>query len=127
MTSVSTVKKRTSARRAPPGGTPRRRHRRLLEAVLLLAGFVMMMDALFGEKGVIAMMRAQDEYRGQEQRLAAAKAQNARLRAIIQSLYEPQAIEDAARRDLGLIKPGEKVFIIKDVPPASEAPATVTP
>jgi cell division protein FtsB len=26
-------------------------------------------------------------------------------------------IEEIARRDLGLVKPGEKVFIIKDVQP----------
>jgi cell division protein FtsB len=27
----------------------------------------------------------------------------------------PQAIEEIARRELGLIRPGEKLFIIKDV------------
>jgi len=33
--------------------------------------------------------------------------------------HDPAAIEDAARRDLGLIKPGEKVFMIKDLQPGS--------
>ena len=30
---------------------------------------------------------------------------------------DPSAIEDLARRELGLIKPGEKLFIVKDIPP----------
>ena len=29
---------------------------------------------------------------------------------------DPAAIEEAARRDLGLMKPGEKLFIVKDTP-----------
>jgi cell division protein FtsB len=35
---------------------------------------------------------------------------------------DPAAIEDIARRDLGLIKPGEKLFIIKDVVPGERLP-----
>ena len=31
---------------------------------------------------------------------------------------DPPAIEEIARRELGLIRPGERVFIVKDVPPA---------
>ena len=31
---------------------------------------------------------------------------------------DPSAIEEIARRELGLIRPGERVFIIKDLPPA---------
>jgi cell division protein FtsB len=38
------------------------------------------------------------------------------LRELARRLKEdPLAIEEIARRNLGLIKPGEKVFIIKDV------------
>jgi hypothetical protein len=32
------------------------------------------------------------------------------------SRNDSSAIEDLARRELGLIKPGEKLFILKDVP-----------
>ena len=28
---------------------------------------------------------------------------------------DPKAIEDAARRDLGMMKPGEKVFMLRDL------------
>ena len=42
---------------------------------------------------------------------------NARLRDEARRLREePAAIEEVARRELGLIRPGETVFIIKDVP-----------
>jgi cell division protein FtsB len=45
------------------------------------------------------------------------RAENARLREEAQRLQEDaSAIEDLARRELGLIKPGEKLFILKDVP-----------
>ena len=47
---------------------------------------------------------------------------------------DPAAIEEIARRELGLIKPGERVFILKDVPlpkpctaPLAEAPRLRTP
>jgi cell division protein FtsB len=47
------------------------------------------------------------------------RAENARLREVARRLREdPSAIEEIARRELGLIRPGERVFIVKDVPPA---------
>ena len=52
--------------------------------------------------------------------IARQRAENARLREEARRLREdPRAIEEIARRELGLIKPGEKVFIIKDVPAAA--------
>ena len=46
------------------------------------------------------------------------RAANVRLAGQARRLREdPTAIEEVARRELGLIRPGEKVFIIKDVPP----------
>ena len=33
-------------------------------------------------------------------------------------LHTYDSTEEIARRELGLIKPGERVFIIKDIPPA---------
>ena len=35
---------------------------------------------------------------------------------------DPTALEELARKDLGLIKPGEKLFILRDVPPADARP-----
>jgi cell division protein FtsB len=63
------------------------------------------------------MLQARQQYRDLEQSLAEVRAENADLREEAERLREdPSAIEELARRDLGLIKPGEKLFIVKDVP-----------
>ena len=75
------------------------------------------LDALVGEKGLLEMLKKRQEYRALEQSLVDVRAENARLHEEAQRLQEdPSAIEDLARRELGLIKPGEKLFILKDVP-----------
>jgi cell division protein FtsB len=97
--------------------TMRRRGRRLVQYLLVFIGGVLVLDALVGEKGLVEMLKKREEYRALEQSLAAARAENARLREEARRLQEdPEAIEDLARRELGLIKPGEKLFILKDVP-----------
>ena len=104
--------------RSPAASTPRRRGRRALQYLLVAVSCVLVVDALVGEKGLIAMMKARQEYRALETSLAEARAENARLREEARRLREdPAAIEDIARRELGLMKPGEKLFIIRDVRP----------
>ena len=77
-----------------------------------------MIDALVGDKGLLAMIQARQEYRTLEKSLADVRAENARLREQARQLREdPAAVEELARRELGLMKPGEKLFIIKDVAP----------
>ncbi len=104
--------------RSPLASTPRRRGRRALQYALVFVSFVLVVNALVGEKGLLATMKAREEYRELEQSLAEARAENARLREQARRLREdPAAIEDIARRELGLMKPGEKLFIIRDVRP----------
>ena len=52
----------------------------------------------------------------------ACAAKTPALREEARRLHEdPAAIEEIARRELGLMSPGEKLFIIKDIdPPASQ-------
>jgi len=96
----------------------RARGRRLLQYLLVFVTVVLVVDALVGEKGLLAMMKARQEYRELELSLARARAENAQLREEARRLREdPTAIEELARRELGLIKPGEKLFILKDVHP----------
>jgi cell division protein FtsB len=99
--------------------TAPRRGRRAIRYALVFIGCVIVVDAVVGEKGLLAMRRARQEYRVLEASLSSAKAENARLREEARRLREdPRAVEDLARRELGLIKPGEKLFIIRDIPPA---------
>lgn len=86
--------------------------------LLALAALVIVVDALVGDRGLLAMLRAGREYDRVASATVRQRAENARLRETARRLREdPAAIEEIARRDLGLIRPGEKVFIIKDIPP----------
>jgi len=85
---------------------------------VILVGTVLLVDAFVGDKGLLAMMQAREQYRLLEQSLADARAENARLRDEARRLREdPAAIEEIARRELGLMRPGEKLFIVRDVEP----------
>jgi cell division protein FtsB len=114
------VKKARTSKTDPLAIAPRRRRRRAVQYVLVLIGCVLIIDALVGDKGLLAMRKARKEYQVLEGSLATEKAANDRLREEVQRLREdPETIEDVARKDLGLIKPGEKLFILRDAPPAS--------
>lgn len=94
------------------------RNRRIVQALLVLVAAVIIVDGLIGDRGLLAMLRARHEYDDLAASISRQKAENARLRDTARRLREdPTAIEEIARRELGLIKPGERVFIIKDVKP----------
>ena len=100
-------RKKTKTRSRPAG-----RNRRIVQCLVLFVASVFVIDGLVGDRGLLAIMRAQHEYDAAAATVARQRAENARLRE------DPGAIEEIARRELGLIRPGEKVFIIKDVQPA---------
>jgi cell division protein FtsB len=91
----------------------------LVHLLLLFVASVIVVDGLVGERGLLAMMRARREGDQLAAAIAQQRAENARLRDEARRLREdPTAIEEIARRELGLIRPGERVFIVRDVPPA---------
>lgn len=93
----------------------------MVEAALVAIGIIVMVEGLVGDKGLLTMLKARQQYRALEASIDASRAENARLREEARRLKEdPAAIEDLARRELGLIKPGEKLFIVKDVGPADK-------
>jgi cell division protein FtsB len=105
------------------GTTGRPRRRRAVQIALLVVGGVLVVNALVGDKGLIEMMKKREQYRALEQTLTRARAENARLREEARRLKEdPAAIEEIARREIGLIKPGEKLFIVRDVAPGDARP-----
>ena len=100
----------------PPKPTPAGRGRRLLRHALVFITAVIVIDAIAGEKGLLALLQARREYAALERSLDRARIENAELREMARRLREdPAAIEEQARRELGLIKPGELLFIVKDI------------
>ena len=86
--------------------------------LLVFATAVLVLTAIFGDRGVLAIARVQHERDQLAAEVARAKAENARAREDIRKLQGDAAtLEALARRDLGLVRRGEKLFIIRDVPP----------
>ena len=78
-------------------------------------------DAIVGERGLLAMLRAREQFEMNAAAIEQQRAENARLRTETDRLTnDPAALEELARGELGLMRPGEKVFIVKDLkPPAA--------
>jgi cell division protein FtsB len=118
------VPKKTDTQPAPRRRTPGPKrqmpwNRRVVQLLLLLVAAIIIVDGLVGDRGLLAMLRARQEYDQLAASIARQRAENAKLRDQARRLREdPTAIEEIARRELGLIRPGERVFIVKDVPPA---------
>jgi len=97
---------------APPGS-----NRKILRWLVIFAASLIIVDGLFGERGLLAMMRARHDYKELSAAIARQRTDNTRLREEARRLREdPRTIEEIARRELGLIKPGERLFIVKDLP-----------
>ena len=104
---------------APDPAAPRQRGRRLVQYGLLFLGCLLFLDALVGEKGLVENLKARQQFQAIERSLGRLKDDNARLSKEVELLRkDPETIEGIARRELGLMKPGEKLFIIKDAEPA---------
>jgi cell division protein FtsB len=101
----------------------RRGWRRIGRALLVVVSTVMVVDAVVGERGLLATLRARDERQALAVAIERQRLENRHLREEARRLTEdPSAIEEIARRELGLIRPGEKVFILRDLSPAAARP-----
>ncbi len=88
--------------------------------LLVFVTALLVLNAVFGDSGALAVMRAQRDYTQLQAEVARARDENARLADQVRRLRDdPATIEDLARRQLGFIRPGEKLFIIADAPPAT--------
>ena len=108
---------------ATPAGSdpaaPRQRGRRLVQYGLLFLGCLLFLDALVGEKGFVENLKARQQFQAIERSLGRLKDDNTRLRKEVELLRkDPETIEGIARRELGLMKPGEKLFIVRDAEPS---------
>ena len=99
------------------GLTPRRprTQRRTTRVLVLLVSVILLGNALVGERGLIALLRSTNDIADISNLIETLRNENNGLREEVRSLREePRAIEDLARSELGLIEPGEMVFIISE-------------
>jgi cell division protein FtsB len=91
---------------------------RLLNYALGFVAVVLVVDALVGDKGLLDTMRARRQYAQLSSELSRKRKENNRLRDEIRRLRDdPAAIESLAREELGLMRDGELVFIVRDAKP----------
>jgi len=113
---MSQVEAPLRGRRRQPAPAPSPFRGRIINYVLVFVTVVLVVDALVGDKGFLETIRARRQYAEVSNSLEALRQQNERLRETIRRLNEdPTAIESLAREELGLIRPGEVVFVLKDV------------
>ena len=90
----------------------------MVQYVIAALGCILFLDAIVGEKGLVEIVKARQDYSTLETSLRRVRAENTQLREQARLLREDaDTIERVAREQLGLIKPGEKLFILKDVSP----------
>jgi cell division protein FtsB len=118
-------------RAKPSTGVSRRRWGQYF---LVFVTVLLIVNALIGERGLLEAWRMRDEHAALDASIAGLRRENARLTdAVRRYRHDPQTIEEAARRYLGLMRPGELLFIVKDVPAGrasaaqAQAPAEPAP
>jgi cell division protein FtsB len=83
--------------------------------LLVFVTLVLVINALVGERGLMETLRARRQHQELVASIERLRVENGRLREEARRLRtDPGTIEALARQELGLIKPGEMLFIIKD-------------
>ena len=101
--------------RAAAPAAPQAKRRRTLQMLLVFVTLVLVINALVGERGLTETLRARRQHQELVGSIERLRVENARLREEARRLRtDPGTIEALARQELGLIKPGEMLFIIKD-------------
>ena len=83
---------------------------------MLFAACVLLVNGLFGERGLTETLRARRSFAAAQQDLVRLKHENDTLRDLAGRLRDdPATIEGVAREELGLLRPGEIVVTVKTV------------
>jgi cell division protein FtsB len=99
----------------PPLGESAARRTRMVQLVIFAIAAVITIDAVVGDKGLLETFRARREQTQLLNEINRIRYDNTRKREYARRLREdPRAIEEAARRNLGLVKSGEVLVIVKD-------------
>ena len=81
----------------------------------VLALIALGVGSVFGDRGILNMVAEREKIAALRAELDAMRAENARLSGEIADLRQnPRAIERLAREELGLARPDETVFLIRE-------------
>jgi cell division protein FtsB len=90
----------------------RRKAAGLASVIALIA---LVVGSLFGDRGMLQLVAQRQKARALQRQLEELRAENVSLAAEISGLKsDPRAIERLAREQLGLARPGEMVFVIRE-------------
>ncbi len=105
---------RNARKRRAPVHSPRRHTMKIL---LVLVSSALIVNAFAGNRGFIDAFEAKHQSEWLDYEVSRLRAENDRLRALsVRLRTDVSAIEEVARRELGLLKPGELVFVVTDTP-----------
>jgi cell division protein FtsB len=100
---------------APTSSVAPATRRRTLQVLLVFVTLVLIINALVGERGLTETLRARKTHQELVTAIERLRTENARLRDEARRLRsDPATIEALARQELGLIKPGEMLFIVRN-------------
>jgi cell division protein FtsB len=102
-------------RRRAVGLDAKIRRQRLIRYSLLGLSAAFMVSSLVGDNGLLSSLRARRKYAAEQRQLINLRNENRQLLEDMRRLKsDPAAIEEEARRSLGLIRAGETLVIVKD-------------
>ena len=88
---------------------------------------LLLLQDVFGNHGVLAMRRSQQEARDVQRQINQMNEENRQLEERVKALKtDPQAIERIAREEMGLARPGEYIFKLPPKPGDGSTTASPT-
>ena len=94
---------------------------------IFMTGFAVVSLAVLGWGGqsLARVWQMKQEVEGLEREIASLRVDTSRLMGVVDRLRtDPDAIEQLAREDLGLVKPGEKILKLPPSPASPPAPGS---
>jgi cell division protein FtsB len=84
----------------------------------IIAVIALVVGSLFGDRGILQLLRQRERTEALARDIEQLREQNRALASEITALRrDPSSIERLAREELGLARPGESVFVLRDAPP----------
>jgi cell division protein FtsB len=85
----------------------------------VIAVIALVVGSLFGDRGILQLLRQRQRTEVLAREIEELREENRSLAEEIVALRrDPAAVERLAREKLGLARPGESVFVLREPPPA---------